>query len=289
MDVEVAMDWRIRQDTPLCRQHAATLLAQGKSPDQVVADLAAAGWHAGSARRLVEEAQIPQRSAAQAIRVPAADLGGLPSRLRVGGRQLRLQVRSHHPDACLFGNFASSAECAAIMAAAQPGLVRSQVVVADGELAGTGTESYYRTSEQAVMRHGEHVVVDRLAARLAELTRWPLEYMENPQVVRYRPGEDFSPHHDFFDPEAHDERIRRDGQRLATAIAYLNTPSLGGMTALLDIELEIYPHRGSLLLFSYANADEGSASRHSGVPVAAGEKWIMSFFLRDRPYVAGEK
>src|SRR5690606_12991795 len=133
-----------------CRQHAATLLARGKSPDQVVADLAAAGWHTGSARRLVEEARFPERNAARAIRVPAADLRGLPSLLRVGGRQVRLQARSRHPDACLFGNFASGAECAAIVAAAKPGLVRSQVVVADGELAGTGTESYYRTSEQAV-------------------------------------------------------------------------------------------------------------------------------------------
>jgi prolyl 4-hydroxylase len=283
MDVVGATDRRNRHDTPLCRGHAAALLAEGKSPEQVAVEFAAMGWHAESARRLVGEARAGNGATKGA---PAPDLRGLPSCVRIGGRLLKLQARTHRPDACLFGNFASRAECAAIVDAARPALVRSQVIVADGELAGNGAESYHRTSDQAVMQRGTHAVVDRLAARLARLVEWPVGFMENPQVVRYRPGEDFSPHQDFFDAEAHRERIQRDGQRLATAILYLNTPPQGGMTTLLDAEMEIYPHAGSLLLFSYANADETARTRHSGVPVPAGEKWILTFFLRDRAYPA---
>jgi prolyl 4-hydroxylase len=284
MEAMSATDRRNRHDTPLCRRHAAALLAEGKSPEQVAVEFAAMGWHAESARRLVGEARTAR--GAPATRAPAPDLRGLPSSVRIGGRVLKLQARTHRPDACLFGNFAGRAECAAIVEAARPALARSQVIVADGELAGNGAESYHRTSEQAVMRRGAHAAVDRLAARLSRLVDWPLEFMENAQVVRYRPGEDFSPHQDFFDVEAHGERIRRDGQRLATAILYLNTPSHGGMTTLLDAEMEIYPHEGSLLLFSYASANEASRTRHSGVPVPAGEKWILTFFLRDRAYPA---
>jgi prolyl 4-hydroxylase len=273
-----------QQDMLLCRRYAASLLAEGKAVEDVIAELAAMAWHPESARRLVEEA-LREAGDATARRTPTPDLRGLPSSLAIGERTIRLQARIRHPDIYLFGDFASDDECGAIVRAAEPKLIRSQVVVADGDLAGTGAESYYRTSDQAVLRHGSHPEVDRIVARLAQLVGWPVAMMENPQVVRYRPGEDFSPHYDFFDPDMHRERITLTGQRLATAILYLNTPAHGGMTAFRDVETEIYPHLGSLLLFSYATPDESSRTQHAGVPVLGEEKWIMTLFLRDREYV----
>jgi PAS domain S-box-containing protein len=55
---------------------------------------------------------------------------------------------------------------------------------------------------------------------------------EGLQVLRYRPGAEYRPHHDYFDP-AHPGTapvLERGGQRVGTLVMYLNTPQGGGAT-----------------------------------------------------------
>lgn len=268
------------QRAELSKRHVETQLKAGRSPEQVVSDLVAMRWHPQSALELVSRTRGELKSV-EGIVAPGPDLRGLPSALRVGDTCLPILMKSTKPNVVLLGGAASSEECAAIIDFARPLLLRSQVIVGDGELAGKNAETYARTSDQASFRPGACAEMDQVMERIAALTSWPATHFENPQVIRYRPGEDFAPHYDYFSIDIEGNEVAIEGQRLATAILYLNTPANGGMTAFVDSEMEIYPQRGNLLLFSYPSTDESSKSRHAGVPIASGEKWILTTFLRD--------
>jgi prolyl 4-hydroxylase len=108
------------------------------------------------------------------------------------------------------------------------------------------------------------------------------------EVVRYRPGAEFTPHYDFFCPKVYSDVIRRSGQRVATVLVYLNTPPCGGATTFPDAEIEFVPQQGNALLFSYPRAAPDSLTLHAGVPVGSGEKWIGTFFLVDKADDAGQ-
>jgi prolyl 4-hydroxylase len=144
--------------------------------------------------------------------------------------------------------------------------------------------SYARTSDQASFPYGECEVVDRVARRVAHTFRWPIEKTESMQVVRYLPGADFSPHYDFFSSttESGDDALKQMGQRLATLVLYLSAPLRGGSTLFADAEIEVMPVRGNALFFAYPEADASSQTLHAGVPIAEGEKWIGTFFFRER-------
>jgi len=79
---------------------------------------------------------------------------------------------------------------------------------------------------------GEAPLVAAIEQRIAELLCWPVENGEGLQILRYRPGAEYRPHHDYFDPQhAGTARIlERGGQRVGTLVVYLNTPQGGGAT-----------------------------------------------------------
>ncbi len=80
-----------------------------------------------------------------------------------------------------------------------------------------------------------------------------MNHGEGLQILRYRPGAEYKPHNDYFDP-AHSGTARileRGGQRVATLVMYLNTPDGGGATTFPDVGLEVAPVRGNAVFFSY--------------------------------------
>ena len=66
-------------------------------------------------------------------------------------------------------------------------------------------------------------LVARIEARIAALLRWPVENGEGLQILRYRPGEEYKPHYDYFDPAQPGAAaiLARGGQRLASLVMYL--------------------------------------------------------------------
>jgi hypothetical protein len=102
-------------------------------------------------------------------------------------------------------------------------------------------------------RRGESELVQRIEARIARLLNWPVENGEGMQVLHYRPGAEYKPHYDYFDPA--ESRARppssRGGQRVATLVMYLNEPARGGGTTFPDLGLEVAPQRGHAVFFAY--------------------------------------
>ncbi len=182
------------------------------------------------------------------------------------------------PNAILFENVLTHAECDAIIAESSAKLERSTVVaVTDGASAVDSS----RTSSGTYFDLGAHKVIGRIENRLATLVDWPFNKGESVQVMRYEPGEKYSPHYDYFDPkDPGSARHTQNGQRVATLIMYLSDVEEGGSTGFPDIGLHVIPKKGSVLFFSYAEASKESKSLHEGSPVIAGTKWIATKWLR---------
>ena len=76
------------------------------------------------------------------------------------------------------------------------------------------------------------------------------------------------------------------GQRLLTALVYLNTPEEGGSTAFPRMKTEVKAENGKLLVFEnvYKNTvNKHHLSEHAGMPVIKGEKYIFNLWFRECP------
>jgi prolyl 4-hydroxylase len=246
----------------------------------LLAAMVAAGWNTDVARQALQSR--PDASAAAAT-LPEPDLTGEPGAIDVGDRQVPVLMGMTAPRVVLFGQILSDAECAAIIAAARPRLSRSLTV----ETTSGGEEiNADRTSDGMFFQRGETPVVQQLEERIARLLKWPLENGEGLQVLRYGPGAEYKPHHDYFDPAepGTPSILRRGGQRVGTLLIYLNEPERGGATVFPEVPLQIVPQRGHAVFFSYDRPHPATRTLHGGAPVIRGEKWIATKWLRQRRF-----
>ena len=211
--------------------------------------------------------------------LPGPALGAGVTRLHAGDREVDVLVTLQLPRVVVFGQLLSVDECTGLMALAAPRLARSETV--DNATGGTEVNAA-RTSDGMFFERGEAGLIARIEQRIADLLHWPVDHGEGLQVLRYRPGAEYRPHHDYFDP-AHPgtERIlQRGGQRVASLVMYLNTPAGGGATTFPDVGLEVWPVRGNAVFFSYDRPHTSTRTLHGGAPVTAGEKWVATKWLR---------
>lgn len=291
-------DWCFGVADPLITQELKDwIVAQAQAgfpPDAVLKSMQASGWSEEIALHAMQttlEQALAQHSGQQAVLAAVPPASRVPQALPRGAAPFidtpdrRIQVLAHlqSPPLVLFGGLASDEECAALMEAARPRLSRSLTVATQ-----TGGEEAHvdRTSEGMFFSRGENEVVSRIEARLQALLNWPVDHGEGLQVLRYRPGAEYKPHHDYFDPQepGTPSILARGGQRVATVILYLHEPTAGGDTVFPEAGLQIAPVRGNAVFFSYAQAHTSSRSLHGGAPVVAGEKWIATKWLRERVF-----
>ncbi len=265
-------DWILAQD------------AAGCIVEDMHASMLASGWDPGVARAVLaqtlQEPEAAEPAQPAAAPVPDPDLAGAPSVLQLPDRQVQVLFTLQQPRVVLFGGLLSDEECDALMALSLPRLARSETVQND---TGGSEVNAARTSDGMFFERGEAPLVQRIEQRIAALLRWPAERGEGLQVLRYRPGAEYRPHFDFFDP-AHAGTaavLRRGGQRVGTLVMYLNTPIRGGATTFPDFHLEVAPIKGHAVFFSYDRPHESTGTLHGGAPVTEGEKWVATKWLRE--------
>ncbi|KAF1045703.1 MAG: hypothetical protein GAK38_02838 [Xylophilus sp.] len=262
----------------------------GYSAPVVLQSMIDAGWDETVATEALEntlrghlEEAARSKGLPPASKVPEPSLADSPLFLDAGDRQVHVLMTMARPRVVVFGNLLSGEECDAIIEAARPRMARSLTVATQ-----TGGEELNadRTSNGMFFSRGENAVVARLEARIARLITWPLENGEGLQVLHYRPGAEYKPHHDYFDPAAPGTPtiLRRGGQRVGTVVVYLNDPEKGGGTTFPDVQLEVAPRRGNAVFFSYERPHASTQTLHGGAPVVAGEKWIATKWLREREF-----
>ena len=263
----------------------------GCRPQDVLASMHASGWQADVALAALEDtlrqrhvgpgtdAHLPAATA-----VPWPDLADASNALWVGDRQVQVLLALRSPRLLVLGGFLDDDECDELIRLAQPRLQRSETVVYAN---GASEVHQARTSRGMFFSRGETPLCARLEQRIAALLRWPVVNGEGLQVLHYGAGAEYKPHYDFFDPAQPGMAsvLARGGQRVATVLMYLATPTRGGATVFPDVGLSVAAVRGHALFFSYDRPHAVTRTLHGGAPVLEGEKWVATQWLREREFV----
>jgi prolyl 4-hydroxylase len=225
-------------------------------------------------------APLLESSATCASMMPVPALDGVPMSLDVGDRRVSVLMTLPEPKVVLSGDFLSKNECDRLVEVARPRMQRSlttDLKTGDNKL------DVVRTSRGMFFNRGESPLIAAIETRIARLLAWPVEKGEHLQVLHYRPGDRYEPHHDYFDPagEAAPTLLARGGQRVATLLMYLREPEAGGETIFPETGMRFSPKRGCALFFSYDRPHPSTKTLHGGAPVIAGEKWVATKWLRE--------
>ncbi|WP_077034454.1 2OG-Fe(II) oxygenase [Pelomonas sp. KK5] len=278
--------------TPELRQWITEQTQAGHSRDQIFDAMLGSGWHPDVARQALDEVLMPRQAQQQASgeglppasKVPEPALEGQPSTVWAGDREVRILMTLKHPRVVVLGGLLSDEECDQLVALSRTRLARSETVA-------TGTDgsevNAARTSDGMFFERGETALIQRIEARLSALLNWPVDHGEGLQVLRYRPGAEYLPHYDYFEPNHVSTQaiLKRGGQRVASLVMYLNTPTAGGGTTFPDIRLEVGPIKGNAVFFSYDRPHPMTLSLHGGAPVIEGEKWVATKWMRQGVFV----
>ena len=290
--------------TPELRRWIIEQASAGFSPESVLKAMLDAGWQQPVAEQALERTllehlgSVTPQQLAQAVpevreavnaalgvsaQMPHIDLSGSPRRIDAGDRWVDVITHLNHPRVVVLGNLLSPEECDAIIESAKPRMARSLTVQTT-----TGGEEMNpdRTSNGMFFARGQTPEVTAVERRIARLVGWPVENGEGVQVLHYRPGAEYKPHYDYFDPAEPGTPtiLKRGGQRVATLVMYLNEPTRGGGTTFPDVGLEVAPVRGHAVFFSYDRPHPSTRTLHGGAPVLEGEKWVATKWLREREF-----
>ncbi|MCZ2291513.1 MAG: 2OG-Fe(II) oxygenase [Burkholderiales bacterium] len=258
---------------------------QGRTPAP-----GSSGLPSGSRAQQMSPADIASQLAAgpatnddSTASMPGPALDGAPSQIVADGHRVQVLAVMQRPRLVVFGGLLDDAECDALVELARPRLARSETV----DTATGGSEvNAARTSDGMFFGRGETPLLTRIERRIAALLRWPIERGEGLQVLRYRPGAEYRPHHDHFDPERPGSAavLARGGQRVATLVIYLASPDGGGATSFPDAGIEVAPVKGNAVFFAYEAPQPWTRTLHGGAPVLGGEKWVATKWLRQRRF-----
>ena len=285
-----------QQITPELRQWIIDQATAGHAAGTVLKAMVDSGWHEDVAAQAMEETlqrylnergvsteELPVPAVLAGKPLPEPDLSGSPCTVHAGDREVQIVMTMHDPRIVVFGGLLSHEECDELMALAGERLARSETVRTD---TGTSEVNEARTSDGMFFQRGENPLCQRIERRIAALLRWPLENGEGLQVLRYRPGAEYKPHYDYFDPAQPGTPtiLRRGGQRVGTLVIYLNPPARGGATTFPDVKLEVAPVKGHAVFFSYDRPHPVTRTLHGGAPVLEGEKWVATKWLRENRF-----
>ncbi len=196
--------------------------------------------------------------------------------------QEQIEVLSSDPYIAIFHQFLTDEECSHLIERGKPHLERSEVI---DETSPDPYLSSERTSEGMFIEDNKQdFILNRIENRISQRLSIPNENGEPMQILRYEVGQEFTPHHDYFEPEGKGASVhdQRRNNRLATLLMYLNTPEEGGETIFPLLELKIKPVKGDALIFYNCNRKRkgNPLSLHQGAPVLQGEKWVATKWLR---------
>jgi prolyl 4-hydroxylase len=191
-----------------------------------------------------------------------------------------LRVLSPSPYIAIAEGFASHAMCDWIIRRAKPALKKGK-----GYITQPGAPVLRTNSEVEYGFHELDLIHAAVRQRIANLTGLPLGGLEPPSVFHYAPGEEFTPHWDYLNPEIPvlAAEIARTGQCVATVLIYLSDGFEAGETEFVDLGIKAKGRKGDALIFH--NVDQNGIpdirTRHAGRAPTRGEKWLFSQFIRN--------
>ena len=189
------------------------------------------------------------------------------------------------PAIVLFEKALTVEECDYIICASAALLTPSKVVNPETSKA---DHAQYRTSDGAMFGLLDlDLTLIAIYARLAQIAGVPVENCELMGILRYAPGQEYFPHHDFLPEDAEDySEVRRSGQRTRTLLISLNDEYEGGETKFPKLDITLRGAPGDAFVFHNTDDREQpyAKSLHAGAPVKSGEKWLLTLWCRARPF-----
>jgi prolyl 4-hydroxylase len=205
--------------------------------------------------------------------------------IRAYDRDVRVLMRCERPQVIVFADVLSADECGEMIERSRHRLKRSTTVNPD-----TGNEDVIRnrTSEGIWCQRGEDAFIEKLDRRIASLMNSPVENGEGLQILHYDTTGEYRAHFDYFPPDQPGSAAHtaKGGQRVATLVIYLNDVPDGGETTFPQAGISVAAKQGGAVYFRYMNGQRqlDPLTLHAGAPVLAGDKWIMTKWMRERAY-----
>jgi len=159
-----------------------------------------------------------------------------------------------------------------------------QALVSHGQ---KGEISQGRTGKNCWISHSHDDITLNVATKIANHVGLPLVNAESYQIIYYDKNQEYRNHCDSW-PHDGSEKSRRcmrlGGQRMITALCYLNNVKKGGNTRFTRLKIDVTPKAGRLLVFHNVYKDSNKRhpmSEHAGCPVEEGEKWAFNLWFRE--------
>jgi prolyl 4-hydroxylase len=181
---------------------------------------------------------------------------------------------SDRPDIRLFRGAFTPQECDFLILLAEPTYERSLVI-----MDGIDVPDPIRTSDGSTIHWLiEDPATHAINRRIAALSGTSVDQGEPLHILRYRPGQQYHPHHDWLPPP---------NRRVMTVLIYLNEEYRGGETAFVKTGLKVRGRKGDAIVFvsSLPDGNLDPLSEHAGLPVTGGTKYLASRWIRERRHV----
>jgi prolyl 4-hydroxylase len=175
-------------------------------------------------------------------------------------------------------DFVTPEECAELIAMVDRDCHPSEVVSTSSDA------SKLRTSDSGDVNRFDPLI-QRLDQRICTLMGLHQRQGETMQGQRYRVGQKFDLHFDYFSLARGywPDHMQAGGQRTWTAMIYLNQPEAGGNTLFRDAGFALQPVPGLVVIWNNMQADgsPNPKSIHAGQPVEAGVKYVVTKWFRE--------
>jgi len=132
------------------------------------------------------------------------------------------------------------------------------------------------------------VVLLLVRERIAALTKLPTVAMEPPRIFHYALGEQIKPHYDRCNDAVtgYGREGAYLGDRIVTFLLYLNDGFVGGDLDFPKAGFRCKGAKGDAVYFAHVDGagKPDPLSLHAGLVITAGEKWVLSQWIHDRPF-----
>ena len=180
--------------------------------------------------------------------------------------------------------------CEHFMNLAMPVLAPSHVIDPDS---GKPLTNEARTSSSMYFSLSMYDFIVGLTLRcITKLGEKDIIHAEPLAVLRYLPGQQYQVHYDYFTNSGDAAQLveMRGGQRTTTVFVYLNDVEAGGETDFPLLHVHVSPAQGKAVKFMNLDSkgEPNTQTLHAGKPVIRGEKWLLTVWFRQRPFVWGK-
>lgn len=195
--------------------------------------------------------------------------------IKTKDRDVSIIARFDKPLIVLLGNVLSHEECDELINLSKDTLKRSKTGI-------NRKVNEIRTSSGTFFESQKSEFIHTIENRIATIMNVPVEHAEGLHILRYKPGEEYKEHVDYFTSNYQ----TRSDNRISTLVMYLNDVEEGGETFFPKLNLSISPQKGMAVYFEYfyQNTDLNERTLHSSTPVIRGEKWVATQWMRKQRF-----